>query len=199
MNRSLPGPENFFSFACYFEGSLAVLAVLIGWVADVAPFESLHFSEQALGLGLAATLPLMVLFTTMNHLPVESLQAIRRLLLETLGPALQRYHWADLLILALVAGISEELLFRGVLQPWLERVWSAQFGLVVSNMVFGLVHAVTPLYALLAALIGAYLGWMLDYGGERNLLTPIVIHAAYDFFAFLMLVRTYRRQATEES
>jgi membrane protease YdiL (CAAX protease family) len=55
-----------------------------------------------------------------------------------------------------------------------------------------LVHAVTPLYALMAALVGLYLGWTLDYGGDRNLLTPIIIHGLYDFLAFMALIRAYR-------
>lgn len=57
-------------------------------------------------------------------------------------------------------------------------------GLIGSSVLFGLVHAITPLYALLAMGVSIYLGLFLDYGGERNLLTPIVIHTAYDFLAF---------------
>jgi membrane protease YdiL (CAAX protease family) len=36
------------------------------------------------------------------------------------------------------------------------------------------------------------LGLSLDYGGERNLLTPIIIHGFYDFLAFVALMRAYR-------
>jgi membrane protease YdiL (CAAX protease family) len=95
-------------------------------------------------------------------------------------------------MLAAIAGVSEELLFRGVIQPWIESSWGMAAGLIVSNIVFGLVHAVTPLYALLAALVGIYLGLSLDYGGDRNLLTPIIIHGGYDFLAFVALMRVYR-------
>ena len=59
-------------------------------------------------------------------------------------------------------------------------------------MIFGLVHAVTPLYAVLAAFVGIYLGLSLDYGGDRNLLTPVIIHGLYDFLAFVALMRVYR-------
>jgi membrane protease YdiL (CAAX protease family) len=109
---------------------------------------------------------------------------------------LHRYHWTDLLILAAIAGVSEELLFRGVIQPWIETSWGISAGLILSNIVFGLVHAVTPLYAVLAALVGVYLGLSLDYGGERNLLTPIIIHGFYDFLAFVALMRAYRASLT---
>jgi len=190
-NHSLD-TENFFKTACYFEGSLVLVAILLGWIADVDPFASLIFSETALADGLLATLPLLVIFFAMQQLPYPPLQKIRSMLLETLGARLYRQHWTDLLILASIAGFSEELLFRGALQPWLENAWNPATGLIASNLIFALVHAVTPLYALLAMLMGLYLGTFLDYGGERNLLIPIVIHTLYDFVAFFVILRNYR-------
>jgi membrane protease YdiL (CAAX protease family) len=92
-----------------------------------------------------------------------------------------------------IAGFSEEVLFRGALQPWLENVTGITNGLLISNLIFALVHAVTPLYALLAMLMGLYLGMSLDYDTERNLLTPIVIHSLYDFIAFIVILRNYRK------
>ncbi len=94
--------------------------------------------------------------------------------------------------MASIAGLSEELLFRGVIQPWIENTWGATAGLIVSNILFGLVHAVTPLYAVLAFLVGIYMGLSLTYGGETNLLVPIIIHGFYDFLAFVVLMRIYR-------
>ncbi|WP_240618032.1 CPBP family intramembrane glutamic endopeptidase [Methylomonas sp. Kb3] len=191
-----PAASNaFFRIACYFEGSLAVLALALGWLADLDPFASLAFSEAALGIGLFATGPLLVLFFAMQQLSYPPIQKIRDLLLETLGARLAYRHWTDLLILAAIAGFAEEALFRGFLQPWLENGWGASVGLWVSNVLFALVHAVTPLYAVLAMLMGLYMGVMLDYGGERNLLMPMVIHAVYDFVAFVVILRDYRNRA----
>ncbi len=92
------------------------------------------------------------------------------------------------------AGISEELLFRGVLQPWLELKWGIPLGLIFSNMIFGFLHWVTPMYALIAGAVGIYLGLMLNVGGERNLLTPIAIHTIYDYMAFLVVARSYLQE-----
>ncbi|WP_031434537.1 CPBP family intramembrane glutamic endopeptidase [Methylomarinum vadi] len=190
--------ENFFKTACYFEGSLLVVAVVLGWIADIDPFENLHFSEKAMFYGVAGTLPLFVIFVAMQNLQIEAVQQVRKLLLETLGPSMHRYGWADLFILAAIAGLSEEVLFRGVVQPWIEAGWGRSAGLVFSNIIFGLVHAVTPLYAILATLVGIYLGLSLDYGAERNLLTPVIIHAAYDFLAFLVIMRAYKASLSED-
>lgn len=190
-------PDSFFRAACYFEAALIIVAVIIGWLTDVDPFADLVFDEQAFTNGILLTLPLLLIFFAMQQLPYKPLRQIRTLLLETLGARLYRCHWTDLLILAAIAGFSEEILFRGALQPWLENATGISAGLLISNVIFALVHAVTPLYALLAMLMGLYLGISLDYGEERNLITPIVIHGFYDFVAFIAILRDYRNNLSK--
>lgn len=192
MDKTQLNTGDFFLKACIFEASLILVAAIIGWLAGIDPFEHLNFSESAVAFGIIGTIPLLLLFIALEHIEVESLKKIRRLLLDTLGPGLHRYHWTDWFILAAIAGVSEEILFRGVIQPWFEGLWGLKAGLIFSNVIFGLVHAVTPLYAVLASLVGIYLGLCLDYGGERNLLIPIIIHGLYDFLAFVMLMQAYR-------
>jgi uncharacterized protein len=199
MKQSPFDPDRFFKSACLFEAALTVVAVVLGWLSGINPFATLHYSETAILYGILGTIPLFLLFLLLEKISTESVVTIRRFLLESLGPALHRCHWADLFILAAIAGISEEILFRGVIQPWMESSWGITAGLVGSNIVFGLVHAVTPLYAVLATLVGIYLGLALDYGGERNLLTPIIIHGLYDFLAFLALMRSYRASLNTEA
>jgi membrane protease YdiL (CAAX protease family) len=59
--------------------------------------------------------------------------------------------------------------------------------LVVSSVLFGLLHPITPTYAVLAGLIGAYLGgvWL----ANGNLLVVVIVHALYDFIALIYLLR----------
>jgi membrane protease YdiL (CAAX protease family) len=58
--------------------------------------------------------------------------------------------------------------------------------LALASVLFGLLHLITPSYAVLAAMMGAYLGWFSIWTG--NLLAPIMIHALYDFFALGYIV-----------
>ncbi|MDD1606485.1 MAG: CPBP family intramembrane metalloprotease [Methylococcaceae bacterium] len=185
--------NRFFKTACLFEASLIVIAVLLGWIVDIDPFATLYFSEPAIAIGIIGTLPLLLLFLSLEYLSQKSVVDIRNLLLKTLAPSLHQRHWTDLLLLATIAGVSEELLFRGVIQPWITASWGIVAGLWVSNIIFGLVHAVTPLYALLVTFVGLYLSLSMEVGGgENNLLIPIIIHSLYDFLAFIALMRMYR-------
>jgi membrane protease YdiL (CAAX protease family) len=90
-------------------------------------------------------------------------------------------------VLSLLAGFGEEMLFRAVVQGAAAHrigIWSAW---VVASLLFGLMHAVTPTYVVLATLAGLYLGgvWLLT----ENLTVVIVAHAFYDFLALIYMLR----------
>lgn len=198
MHNVDPLSAQFFRLACYFEASLALVALFLGWLADINPFAHLRFDEGALANGILLTLPLILLFLAMRQSPYGPFRKIRHLLQTTLGARLQQRHWSDLLVLAAIAGFSEELLFRGTVQPWLEALGGDSAGLLLSNALFALAHAITPLYTLLAMLMGLYLSLSQDYGGERQLLTPIVIHTLYDFAAFRVILNDYRNRHIQD-
>lgn len=190
MPSSSTDALKFLHAACVFEASLIIVALLLGWLANIDPFAQLVLSETAVLYGVLGTLPLLLLFLALQAAPLEALQAIRRLLQQLMIRRLIGLHWTDLLMLAAIAGIAEEVLFRGVIQPWLERAWGLPVGLWLCALLFGLVHFITPLYCVFAIFMSVYLSLSLDYGINRNLLTPIVIHGLYDFVALLLLIRS---------
>ncbi|HEV3237849.1 MAG TPA: CPBP family intramembrane glutamic endopeptidase, partial [Gemmataceae bacterium] len=84
-------------------------------------------------------------------------------------------------------GIGEEMLFRGFTQAALATWLGIWWALVLASVLFGLLHAITLTYAVLASLAGAYLG--LVWIATDNLLAVIVAHALYDFVALTYLLR----------
>lgn len=188
----IPNRKDALNIAFWFESSLIAVACLIGWFVEINPFANLVWDFNALLWGIVATIPLFLMFLLFYRYPLGSLEPIKNSLFEILGPLFSGCGWFELLVLAMVAGISEEILFRGVLQPLLEGVAGLFGGLVLSNVIFGMVHWITPMYAVIAGLIGIYLGLMMDIAQPRNLLIPIFIHALYDFLAFMIVARDYR-------
>lgn len=204
MNDERPGTfdlqtrTGFLNLAGLFEGGLALLAFGLGWMFDVDPLRSFAVHWTDFAWGCAAAGGLLVLLLGIEYLPVEGLRKIKRLLIDFLGRPLNDCRWFELVALAILVGFSEELLFRGFLQPWLERSMTGTQALIWSNVVFGLLHAVSFLYFLLAAFVGMILGWLLDATGSRRLLIPMTTHAVYDFVAFLWIARAYREQRSIE-
>lgn len=113
------------------------------------------------------------------------------LVVEQLGPLLARRSPAEMVLLALVAGFAEELLFRGVVQTGLAGALPEWAAVLVAGAAFGLAHFITPAYALLAGVAGMYLGalfWL-----EGSLTAPIVAHVVYDVVALNHVARLARR------
>jgi len=80
----------------------------------------------------------------------------------------------DIIWLGLLPGMSEELLFRGVMLP---AVGLNATGLLASSLLFGVLHLSTPQqwpYVAWASVVGLLLGFSALATG--NLLVPIVAH-----------------------
>jgi membrane protease YdiL (CAAX protease family) len=164
-----------------------LVAVALGWLLQVAPFAALAWTWRGLAWGIVATAPLLLglawcLRTTLA--PVARLVGVAE---QRVAPLFAGSGPVALALVALFAGLGEESVFRGVIQPALAThlpMWAA---IAATAVLFGLAHWVTPTYALLAGIVGAYLGWLLLVSG--NLLVPIVAHAMYDLVALTLLVR----------
>lgn len=184
----------FLNLAGGVEGGMALTAIGLAWLTGLDLRDITLWNVVAIWQSLAAVIPLLVVFVVTYRRPIGPLRRIKELLLEAMGPPLSACRWYDLPLLAVMAGAGEELLFRGVLQTGIDR-WAGQgAGLVTAAVIFGLMHAVTPTYAVLAGLMGLYLGGLLYYWDPPNLLVPIAVHAAYDFVAFWILRSDFRRR-----
>ncbi len=200
MTRMLDRRQ-FLTLALIVEGGLIVLAVLLAWALNVPLAELLEWNPEAIAWGIGTTIPLCLVFGAAYWKPMGSYRRIKDFLLDSLGPSLAACRWYELLVVAALAGIGEELLFRGVLQTWMVR-WGYPQNLILSNIVFALCHAITVTYTILAFAMGILLGLLLDAPAQRSLLAPILTHALYDFFAFCLLAMDWRRrqrQLDEES
>jgi len=86
-----------------------------------------------------------------------------------------------------MAGVSEELLFRGVIQTAISNTTTPFLGIVISSFVFGLMHFYNRLYILITFLVGLILGYL--YHESKSLVLVMTMHAVYDFFAFMLIVK----------
>jgi len=112
------GNTNFAVTTGLFEGGLAVLAVSLGWALGRPPMESFHFSAIDLGCGIIATVPLLAVLWISAKVPWRPFARIMQVLDETFIPLFRQCRMLELAVIALVAGLGEEMLFRGIVQSW---------------------------------------------------------------------------------
>src|SRR5262245_40963532 len=97
--------------------------------AGLSPLTEIRWNFRDFGIGVGAALAMMLVF--------GFIAPVRKQAEEILGSSLAACRWYDLIPIAILVGIIEELLFRGVLEPWAARIdpWAAFIGV---NVFFGL-------------------------------------------------------------
>ena len=132
-----------------------LLALALGWWLDLAPFATLAWTWRGLAWGIAATAPLLLGLAWCLCTRLAPVARLVRVAEERIAPMFAGSGPVTLGLVALFAGLGEETLFRGVIQPALAMhlpMWGA---LAATAALFGLAHWITPTYAILAGMVGA--------------------------------------------
>lgn len=179
-----------------FEGGLAILALGIGWLCGHWPLVGMFQPGNtkveifAAVMGFVATIPPLIGLWVVDALPWAPLEQLRKLVRDLLQALVGGSSVRQLALVALAAGIGEELLFRGLIQAgltrWMGPPWGVAVGLVVASLAFGACHWLSTTYAVLAIGAGLYFGVLMIVTG--SLWTPLVAHAVYDFIALVYLL-----------
>ncbi len=183
------------------EGGLALLALAIGVLVNFSPIGTIELAYRAIPAhaaatlwGVAAALPMAIVLLVVETVPLRSIRALRQFVEQSIAPLFAGASLGDLAMISAMAGLGEEMLFRGLLQAglasWLGHGGSDWIAIAVASVAFGLVHCVTWTYCVVATLVGAYLGCVFWMSG--HLLVPIVAHALYDFLALVYFVKVKR-------
>jgi membrane protease YdiL (CAAX protease family) len=181
----MKSPASVVLLAVVFEGLLGLAGLALGAWQDLPLLERLT-PTASIGLRVAAaTFPMLVLLVYVTRSKWAPIVELRSRVEWLVGQLFQDVGWLGLAIVSLAAGFGEEVLFRGALQPIAERWWGPTAGLIAASLLFALAHAVTRAYFLFALAVGLYLGWIAQTFNE--LVTPIAVHAGYDFVALLVL------------
>ena len=181
-----------FPFGCVVELSLLFAGAMLAFLLGQPLFGNLQWCLRDLWLGILASLPLLALFFWLLHSSLPALERIGEFLEARVRTLFEPWAIWQLAVISLLAGVCEEVFFRSVFQGGLARHIGTIPALVVASVIFGCFHLVTKTYAVIATLIGAYLGvlWL----ATENLLAPITTHAVYDFVALVYFLRAHVRQ-----
>lgn len=172
--------------AVLFEGGLGVLAVGLAWWLDISLAPRLRPSWAATLRGVAATLPMLGGLAWAVRSEWPPIADLRHKVAPLVAELFRGAGWIHLAAVAIAAGVGEEMLFRGALQPVAVRWCGEATGVLAVSLLFGVLHALTPTYFVLATAVGLYFGWLTQAFGD--LTAPMIAHATYDFVALLVLL-----------
>jgi uncharacterized protein len=176
---------------------MGITAIVLMAIAKIwqklgrVPLLPVQFNTQALfwSLGLAAGI------TIASSIIYRLWPAYRRSADIYLEMVIKPLEWTDLIWLGLLPGLSEELLFRGVMLPALGLDLVA---VLVSSVLFGVLHLSGNgqwAYVVWAAIVGFALGYCALVTG--NLVVPVVAHIITNLVSGLLWkVKYWQKQQT---
>ena len=171
------------------EGALAVAGGVWLYVADHPVALGAAWPAWTGGAGVATGLWLMQWWLQTRAPRTTVVQALRDLQRTVLEPLFKSLSLAEVIAISALAGVGEEIFFRGALQ--------ASLGWPLATVAFGACHLGLSgrgwVLGLWATLAGAVLAWLAI--ATSGLVAPIVAHAGYDFAALLWIRRQARRRA----
>jgi membrane protease YdiL (CAAX protease family) len=173
--------------ACLIIGGLLIYYTQTPWQLGV----KYAFLSTVWGITFAIATFAAVVFVT--RLPLSySLRNVCRQLL----PIFKGMAFWKVVVLSLMAGIGEELLFRGFLQQWLDGFVSVSLAIGIAAVIFGVLHFASVSYFLLTAFLGAAFG--IAYHLTDSLLLIMSWHAFYDLLAIWVFSRYPRLLGIED-
>ena len=193
------------TLAVAVEAGLGVAAVVLAWMLKLPMDEWVRFTLHGLLWGIGGAAILLAILCLCRRFPVGPIGRLMRLVDHHVRPLFRHCTVVDLLIISILAGIGEELFFRGLLHAWIERYTAGWFGpdaavwvaLAATSVLFGVAHCISREYTVFATVLGVLLGGLALLTGD--LLASIVAHAGYDFVALLLLTRPGRPDLASRS
>ena len=178
------------------------IALVMMWVCDLPNADSI--TRQLLGkdpwswgvaFGLLATIPMLLSIVLTAMVPWRPLVELRELVQTKLAPFFRGMPSWALFLIAMGAGFGEEWLFRGFgvqgIDWLLPDAWSPEMvrwtAILIVALVFGALHALTPMYFFLTFAMGIYFGYLVLL--TDSLLPAVVAHGLYDYIALLYIMR----------
>jgi membrane protease YdiL (CAAX protease family) len=106
--------------------------------------------------------------------------------------------FAAVIVLGVIAGIAEEVFFRGYMQSLLRERWRPGTAVVVTSLCFGVLHP-DPVHAALAFVLALYLGFVTEVAGSA--LPAVTCHVVNNIVFTLLttLVAPITRDAVHQA
>jgi len=120
------------------------------------------------GWGVGTSLVLFFFLSIIHFLPYPELKQFLKF-------PLPEVSFSEIIILLLLPVVVEEIVFRGVLYPFLKERWGVSWGILLSSLIFAIFHFWSGISLLLPFLGGIVFAFLREKSG--SLLAPIIFHS----------------------
>ncbi|MDZ4263342.1 MAG: type II CAAX endopeptidase family protein [Pseudomonadota bacterium] len=175
-------------FALILLSQLAIVAVgmFLIWAFSVQTPDAKIGRLYAVAMGTLFAMVTFLLFTLIYRFGGKFAQALLNDTRRVSG-IFSGYSLGHLACVAALAGVGEELLFRGFLQLWLSSHFAIIWAILVASIIFGFLHYLSHAYFISVTLMSIAFG--AAYYITDSLLMVMVWHGVYDFIALVVLVK----------
>lgn len=157
---------------------IVLIAMALNYWLDVFTLSGSGLKDISPETLVATSAPMVALGYFLTSKPVLSYRPwgdlVRAVTESAIAPLFHAKTLLPILLVSISAGVSEELLFRAIMQP--------KFGLLGAAVIFALAHCANAFMFFVVLFIGLYLGFLLrEY---QNLWIAIIAHSVLDFVVF---------------
>lgn len=122
----------------------------------------------------------LIISLAITYLPVP--ESWIKMLNENSDAILSSGMFMQILTVAIIGPIAEELLFRGLMLGSLSKHCNKWLAIIATSLIFGLVHG-HPIGIIYASCLGILMGWL--YCKTESLIAPIIFHMIYNLFSLV--------------
>ena len=173
---------NELSFLIYYLFSMGGAFLFIHFrrkkISRITSYNFTDSSSKIIGLVIIATvaIPVGITLPLVNLLPMP--EFVQKIFFE-FG---ERKGLFTFIAIVVAAPIFEELIFRGIILDGLLRKYSPVKSIIISSLMFGLVH-LNPWQFISAFILGLFSGWV--YYKTGKLALSVVVHLVNNLIAFV--------------
>lgn len=189
-----PVPVTFAATVVYLPLLVGGLLLAVFWTRTI-PGGDRSLSDVMVEVGIATGVALFLVGTT--YLLARTIKPFELLAVE-FRAILGHLSLREIVWIAILSGAAEEIVFRGTVQPWLTGLWGRTSGLVVTSVVFGLLHyipdrAFLP-WTIFATAVGFICGGL--YHLFDSVIAPVVTHTLLNAINLALIVHVGPRPRT---
>lgn len=156
------------------------------WFGKRQILSSLWFSWRDLGLGVVSAALLWGVFWLGNYFSNLLFDFAQGQVAGVYAMKTGENQLVIALLLLFVIGPAEEIFWHGLVQSELTKKIPSPWVIVVTTLIYSLVHLPSLNFMLIMAAFVCGLFWSTMYYYNRNLLTVIVSHALWDVSVFVL-------------